>query len=67
MKTKQAVKSMCALAQGKIHVALDEKNHDPRDSKDWVDCLVALTLDAAFLIGIAVGFFAAVALWFLAK
>ena len=67
MESKQALKTMCALAQGKIHVKLDYKGQPECHSKDWVDCIVALTLDAAFLAGFCIGVLAAVSLWILIK
>ena len=65
MDSKQALKTMCALAQGKIRVKLDEKGQPQCHSKDWVDCIVAVTLDAAFVAGFVVGVLAAVSLWIL--
>lgn len=67
METKQAARAMCALARGRMHLVLDEKGCMYCKSKDWVDCVVAMTLDAAFLAGCVVGFLAAVSLWVLIK
>ena len=67
MNSKQTLKTMCALARGKIHVKLDYKGQPDCHSKDWVDCLVALTLDAAFVAGFLVGVVSTVSLWILIK